>query len=59
MAVGVETGSLAVKQKYIIEKLKRHLNIRMDDIESMSPEELKTTVDNAVGAITRPARSKV
>jgi hypothetical protein len=49
---------LAVKQKYIIEKLKCHLNIKLDDIESMSPEELKRTVDAAVGAVTHPARSK-
>ncbi|XP_062516626.1 RUN domain-containing protein 1-like isoform X2 [Corticium candelabrum] len=58
LAVGEETSSLAVKQKYIIEKLKRDLNIKLDDIETMSPEELKATVDAAVGAVTRPARSK-
>jgi hypothetical protein len=58
LEVGSDTGSLAVKQKYIIEKLKCHLNIKLDDIESMSPEELKRTVDAAVGAVTHPARSK-
>ncbi|XP_065844738.1 RUN domain-containing protein 1-like [Oscarella lobularis] len=55
---GADSGELSLKQKYVIDQLKHRLDLKFDDIESMDAEELKQTVDDAVGKVTQPAKSK-
>ncbi|XP_006814724.1 RUN domain-containing protein 1-like [Saccoglossus kowalevskii] len=55
---GIPQNTVLEKQTIILEELKEKLDLNLEDFDKLSTEDLKRTVDAAVGKIVNPAKVK-
>ncbi|XP_005112834.1 RUN domain-containing protein 1 [Aplysia californica] len=57
-ADSLPTSKVMEKQKVVLEELRHKLDLNLENFDSLSTEELRQVVDNAVGQIVNPAKVK-
>jgi len=57
-ADALPTSKVMEKQKVVLEELRHKLDLNLENFDSLSADELREIVDNAVGQIVNPAKVK-
>ncbi|CAI9733691.1 Hypothetical predicted protein [Octopus vulgaris] len=55
---GLPTSQMMEKQRILIDQLKNKLDLKLENFDHLSSDQLKEIVDNAIGQIVNPAKVK-